>query len=102
MTPFNENNLTLSDQWTENCMNDQCNVLFLSIFAIIMPKPKSVAIWGPQDPFPFYDEQKWHEDADHFGNIIEQMRLDLIQDYNLTVTIFCSKWDLEKGLTTIF
>lgn len=93
MTPFNENNLTLSEEWTENCMNDQCNVLFLSIFAILLPK--SGALWVSRNhTFPIYDEQKWHEDAGHFGNIIEQMRLELIQDYNLTVAIFC-KWDLE-------
>ena len=85
MTPFNENNLTLSDELTEKCMNDQCNFLFVSIFAIILPK--SGALWNSH-AFPIYDEQKWHKDAYHLGNIIEKMRLELIQDYNLTVAIF--------------
>ena len=76
-----------SDRWNETCFNDQCNVLIVSIFAIYLQKSGSPRL--PNGNFETYDEDVWYKAAENLGEMMEKMRLDLIQNFNYEVRI-CS------------
>lgn len=81
---FKEKSLSHSAQWNESFLNEQCNVLLVSIFAIFLPKSGSF-LAKLNKTFETYDEDVWFKEAENLGELIESMRLNLIQTYNLEV-----------------